>query len=97
MTMWFLVVVLLGIIILALSFRLHSRRVHVKWYEWLIAIIGLGLLLFGLQNYWATRTEHWSSGTPLTFLLVFSLPASFLLLLVGFMVWWRQYGHGNTK
>jgi hypothetical protein len=49
-----------------LAVWLRGRDFFLKWYEWLLAGIGLALLIFGLQNYWATRAEHWSIGTPLT-------------------------------
>jgi uncharacterized membrane protein len=89
--MWFLVGMLLGALVLALALWLRKGNVAVKWYEWLIAAIALVLMLFGLQNYWATRAEHWNSGTPLTFLLVFCLPAAIILLVAIFLPGWRYY------
>jgi len=89
--MWFLAGILLSVIIIVLYLWLHSARVVVKWYEVLIAAVGLALLLFGLQNYWATQAEHWSTGTPFTFLLVFGVPGLILLALDALLLWWRQY------
>jgi len=95
--MWFLAGILFSVIITTLYLWLRSAHIEIKWYEWLIAAIGLALLLFGLQNYWATQAEHWSMGTPLTFLLVFDLPALFLLLLAVLLPWWRQYRNRGAK
>jgi hypothetical protein len=89
--MWFLVGMLLGASTLALALWLRGRNIVVKWYEWLIAAVALLSLLFGLQNFWATRAEHWNSGTPLTFLLVFGLPGLVLMVVSILLVCWRYY------
>ena len=87
--MWFAVGLLVGAAILAAALWLRSRGFSIKWYEWLLAVVGLMLLTFSLQNYWATSSEHWSSGTPLTFLLVFGIPAVVLLLIAVILTGWR--------
>ena len=48
--MWFLFGFIVGIGLLALALWLRNRKITIKWYEWLIGIIGLGLLLFMIQN-----------------------------------------------
>lgn len=95
--MWFLIGITLSAIIIGLCLWLRRKRVQVRWYEWLIAGAGTALLLFALQNYLATRSELWSAGTPITFLLVFGLPAVFLLLLSAFLVLLRFVRNRREK
>jgi hypothetical protein len=97
MTMWFLAGILFSGIITVLYLWLRGSHVVVKWYEWLIVAVGMALLIFGLQNYRATLAEHWSIGTPFTFLLVFVVPALILLAIAAFLLWWRQYRHRSAK
>jgi uncharacterized membrane protein len=89
--MWFAVGLLVGAVILAAALWLRARGFVIRWYEWLLAVVGLMLLTFSLQNYWATSAEHWSSGTPLTFLLVFGIPGILFLLLSGALTAWRYF------
>ncbi len=91
MAIWLIVSMLFGAVFLALSLWLRWHRIVVKWYDWLIAATGLVLLIFSLQNFWATKAEHWSFGTPLTFLLVFGLPGGILMILAGLLSWWRYF------
>lgn len=95
--MWFLAGVLFSVIITMLYLWLRSAHIAIKWYEALIGAAGLALLLFGLQNYWATQAEHWSKGTPFTFLLVFGVPGLTLLALAALLLGWRQYHHRRVK
>ena len=74
-----------------MSIWLRGRDFTVRWYEWLLAILGLLLLMFSLQNYWATRAEHWSIGTAYTFLVVFGIPALVLIALSIFLTGWRYF------
>ncbi len=91
--MWFLLGVALSATTIGLYFWLRRNRVNVRWYEWFMAGVATASLLFGMQNYLTTRSELWSAGTPLTFLLVFGVPALVLYLLVGFLIVWR-FLHG---
>ena len=95
--MWFLAGILLSAVMIVLYLWLRGAHVVVKWHEWLIAATGLALLLFGLQNYWATQAEHWSKGTPFTFLLVFGVPGLALLALATLLLWWRYFQNKSVK
>jgi len=46
--MWFIIALVIGAGLLVLWLR--SRKIVVKWYEWLIGALGLLLLLFMIQN-----------------------------------------------
>ena len=85
--MWFVIGLLLGIsLLLLLAFWLHDRKVNIAWYEWLIAVVGLALVVFSIQNYSATFEVERTA--PSVFLLIFGLPGVLLLALAGALVWW---------
>ena len=87
--MWFLIALILGAGLLALVLWLRSRKIVVKWYEWLIGAIGLGLLLFTIQNFVASFVEM-EPIAPWMFLLVFGLPAIILLAIACLLPWRRH-------
>ena len=93
----FLLGILLGVIVLAAVLLLRYYRIVIRWYEWLVAGIGFLLLLFGWQNFVATRAEHWNPETPMTFLLVFGLPGLLLIGIAKGLVIWRWYKARQTK
>ena len=69
---------ILGFGLLALVLWLRSRRIVVKWYEWLIGVLGLGLLLFTVHDFFASLAEH-EEFAAWTFFWVFGVPAIILL------------------
>ena len=58
------------------------------WYEWLIGIIGVALLLFTVQNYFGSQAELEPKVANM-FLLVTGLPA-LILLAVAWQLWARR-------
>ncbi len=88
--MWLLSGLLLGIGLVALVLWLRSRGIDVAWYAWLVGTLGLVLLIFALQNYFASRAEF-EPTAPGMFLLVFGIPAVVLLLLAVFFVWFGWF------
>ena len=48
--MWFIIALLIGAGFLALAWFLNNKNISVKWYEWLLAVIGVFVLLFTIQN-----------------------------------------------
>ena len=78
--MWFIIALIVGIAIGALVLWMRSRDIKMTWYEWLIGIVGLVVLLFAAQNYFGIQDELNSSGANL-FLLVLGLPGLILLVL----------------
>lgn len=87
--MWFLIGLVTGAGLLALVLWLRSRRIEVKWYEWIIASLGLGLLLFTVHDFFASFAEH-EEYAAWTFLWVFGLPAIILLAVACFLAWRRH-------
>ena len=87
--MWFIIALVIGAAVAGLIFFLNSRGIKVSWYEWLIGIVGLALLLFTIQNYGASLNEF-ESGAATTFLLVTGLPAVILLAIAGGLAFMRN-------
>jgi hypothetical protein len=92
--MWFFTGMLFAIFIITLYLCSRKFKIAIKWYESVVAILSLPIIFFGLQNYMAARAEHWSSGTPLTFIMIFIVPGVTLLALVLFLVFWRYFRRG---
>jgi uncharacterized membrane protein len=76
--MWFLIGLILGALLLGLVTWMRRKNISLTWYEWLIGIVGLVLLVFTIQNFFASFTELESSAAWM-FLLVVGLPALILL------------------
>ncbi|MBA7690140.1 hypothetical protein ES703_98664 [subsurface metagenome] len=87
--MWFIIALILGIALTALVLWLHSRDIKVSWYEWLIGVIGLLLLLFTIQNFVGSFIEVESTAAWM-FWLVTGLPALILLVIAWQLVARRQ-------
>ncbi len=94
--MLFYIGLLLGLGLLALVLWLRSRRVAIAWYAWLLAALGLALLIFSLQNYLAATADQ-EPASPGLFLLVFGLPGLILFLLAGGLVWWRTLRQARAR
>ena len=87
--MWFISALIVGTALTALVFWLRGKSVKVAWYEMLIAVIGVLLILFSLQNYFGFTAEFESSAAT-TALLVMGLPGLLLLAVAGVLVSRRQ-------
>ena len=87
--MWLVIGLVIGAGLVTLVLWLRNRRIAVTRYEWLIGAIGLGLLLFTIQNIVGSLAEL-EPVAPRMFLLVFGLPA-IVLLVVGCLLPWFRY------
>ena len=87
--MWFIIGLILGAGLLALVLLLRTRKIAVKWYEWLIGAIGLILLLFTIQNFTGSLAEH-EKFAAWTFLWLSGVP-SIILIGVSLFLPWRRY------
>jgi hypothetical protein len=91
--MWFIIALIVGGGVVGLALWLRSQGVKISWYEWLIGIVGLGLLLFAVQNYIGFTAELEPSAPGLV-LLVMGLPALVLIAIAGLLIWKRQRSAG---
>ena len=91
--MWLIIGLVAGAALLALVIWLRSRDIKVTWYEWLIGVIGLLLLLFTIQNLVGSFAELEPTAAYM-FLLVTGLPALILLAVAWQLVARRQRAAG---
>ena len=87
--MWFVIGLIIGAGLLILALWLRSRKIVVRWYEWLIGALGLVLLLFTIQNFSASFAEY-EEFAAWTFLWVFGVPAVIFLAVACFLPWHRH-------
>lgn len=86
--MWFLIGILAGLLLFFAYMRMQRASFSVRWYEWLIAALGVVLIVWGFQNIIAATGDSGSSSAPWTFFLVIALPGIILLLIAaGFPLW----------
>ena len=77
--LWLILGLIVGAAILALALWSNNRGVSIKWYDWVIGLVGLMLLLFTIQNFFGSNAELEPTAANL-FLLVTGLPAIILLV-----------------
>ena len=80
---------IIGAVVLTLVFWIRNQDISLTWYEWLIGVLGLGLLLFTVQNFFGSLSEFESMAAWL-FLPVTGLPSLILLGLAWFLAQRRQ-------
>ncbi|MCL2475358.1 MAG: dehalogenase [Chloroflexi bacterium] len=77
--MWLTIGIVIGILIMGLIWFLTKKQIKMAWYVWLLIAVGLLLLLFTLQNFFASFSEHETKAAWM-FLLVTGLPSIIILL-----------------
>ena len=93
--MWFVMTFVATAVYLGIVLRMRGRTVFLKWFEWALGILGLLLLGFALQNYFASVKEL-EPTAPGMFLLVFGVPAA-LLLVISLALPLRRYFRASGK
>ena len=78
-TLWLVLGVVVGI-----GFFLAATKMKLTWYEWVLAVLGIILVLFAIQNYSASQVELESRAAGFL-LLIFGLPGVILAAL-GFVL-----------
>jgi len=87
--MWLIIGLVLGAGLFALVSWLRNKNISVNWYEWLIGIVGLALLVYTIQNITGSFAEFEPTAAWL-FLLVLGLPAVILMVVAWQLVARRQ-------
>ncbi|MFC1865522.1 dehalogenase [Chloroflexota bacterium] len=94
--LWFILGLIIGSGLLVLIYWIRTRKIVVKWYEWLLGVIGLLLLLFMIQNILGSVREL-EPTAAWQFLWLIGLPA---IIFTALAVWlpmrrYRKTGSGN--
>jgi hypothetical protein len=87
--MWLITGIVLGVALLGLVVWMRNKKMFFTWYEWLIGIVGLLLLLFTIQNFFGSLVELENTAAWM-FLLVTGLPGLLFLGIVYGLVLRRQ-------
>ena len=81
---------ILGLVLGALFFFLATNgSFKMKWYEWALAVLGVVLILFALQNYNASLLEYEPRAAGYL-LMIFGLPGIILAVLAGVLAFMRN-------
>ena len=78
--MWFVVGLIVGGSILMLTIWLRKNKIGTRWYDWVIGLAGLALLLFAIRNYYGSQSETEPMAANV-FLLVTGLPGLVLMVI----------------
>ena len=78
--MWFWPGLIAGAVILGIVLWMRNKGISLKWYEWLLAVIGILLLLFTFENFAGSFAELEQTAAWM-FLLVTGLPGTILIIL----------------
>lgn len=76
--MWLTSGIIIGLAVLAIVWWANKSDIQITWYEWVIGLLGLILLLFTAQNYFASIAEGEPKAASM-FLLATGLPSIVLL------------------
>ena len=94
--MWLLIGLILGTGLVALMLWLRTKKVAVRWYEGLLAVVGLFLMLFAYENYRASMFEYETFAAG-WLLLIFGLPGLLLLAISVVLVWQREFRRNKNQ
>lgn len=76
--MWLIIGLIAGAGLTFLAMQLKNKGISLAWYEWLIGIAGLGLLLYTIQNFAGSFAEFEPTAAWF-FLLILGIPAIILI------------------
>ena len=79
-----------GLLIGAGFFWLATRsNIKLRWYEWVLAVLAVILILFAIQNYSASQFELEPRAASIM-LWMFGLPGLILGIVAGVLAWIRN-------
>ncbi|MGI2336496.1 MAG: dehalogenase [Dehalogenimonas sp.] len=78
---WVIIAFIFGAGLIGLLYWLRNKNITLKWFEWIIAAIGVLLLFGSLQHYLGSIREDYP-GPGLYGALIFGIPALILFALV---------------
>ncbi len=91
--MSFIIALALGAGILALVLWIRNQNTMIIWYEWLLGVVGLLLLLAAIQHYAGSLTEKYTTAGWMG-ALAFGIPGLILLAVVWQLISRRQRAAG---
>ena len=86
MTLWIFLGVILGVSFY--FFATNDMNIKFTWYEWVMVVLSVILVMFTIQNYQASQMEIESRAAGY-FLLIFGLPGVILGVLPVVLCWLR--------
>jgi len=87
--MWLLISLVFGAVLATLILWLRSRKITLKWYEWLIGAIGIGILFYMIRNISGSLADN-EARAAVAFLWLFGAPA-IVLLAIAWLLPWRRH------
>ncbi len=78
--MWLAIALVVGFGIAFLFTWMRSKGFTMRWYEWLIGVLGLLLVLFAAQNFFAVNDEFNQTAAN-NFLMFVGIPGIILMVL----------------
>ena len=87
--MWFIIALIVGAALAVLVLLLRNQNIRVSWYEWLIGIVGLLVLLFTDQSSLGFTAES-APDAAATALWLMGIPALVLMGVATLLAWRRN-------
>jgi uncharacterized membrane protein len=86
--MWMIIGAILAVLLFALVIWLRRGGYTLKWFDWILGIIGVALLLFTLENFLGSFDEEVPQAAWM-FLVVTGIPTLVIFGIVGIQLWRR--------
>ena len=94
--MWLSIGFIIGAALLGLIFWTRSRKIAVTWYSWLLAGLGVLLLLFTIWNV-STSLAEFERVAAEKSIWLFGMPSVVLIGVAIVLTWWRHNIKANLK